>query len=93
MLTQRRDHQFAPLDSGSEIRNNLSISGSKDGSAIRAYVPYSTGRRAALKRGVTLIPHDQRCMPIEGVAREAQGQTHRALAAIGSGEGSNTRGL
>ncbi len=33
MLTQRRDHQFAPLDSGSEIRNNLSISGSKDGSS------------------------------------------------------------
>lgn len=56
------------------------------GSAIRAYVPHSTGRRAALKRGVTLIPHDQRCMPIEGVAREAQGQTHRVRAAIGSGE-------
>ncbi|ETV02790.1 hypothetical protein Q051_02737 [Pseudomonas aeruginosa BWHPSA046] len=33
MLTQRRDHQFASLDSGSEIRNNLSISGSKDGSS------------------------------------------------------------
>ncbi len=33
MLTQRLNHQFASLDSGSEIRNNLSISGSKDGSS------------------------------------------------------------
>uniref|UniRef100_UPI003D9CA3C3 hypothetical protein n=1 Tax=Pseudomonas aeruginosa TaxID=287 RepID=UPI003D9CA3C3 len=33
MLTQRLNHQFAALDSGSEIRNNLSISGSKDGSS------------------------------------------------------------
>ncbi len=65
----------------------------RHGSAPREQLPTSPGRRAALKRGVTLIPHDQRCMPIEGVAREAQGQTHRALAAIGSGEGNNTRGL
>lgn len=33
MLTQRLNHQFASLDSSSEIRNNLSISGSKDGSS------------------------------------------------------------
>ncbi|MFS4548520.1 hypothetical protein, partial [Pseudomonas aeruginosa] len=33
VLTQRLNHQFASLDSGSEIRNNLSISGSKDGSS------------------------------------------------------------
>lgn len=40
-----------------------------------------------------LVPHDLLRKPIEGAAREAQGQTHRVRAAIGSGEDSTTRGL
>lgn len=37
-----------------------------------------------------LVPHDLLRTPIEGAAREAQGQTHQVRAAIGSGEDSNT---
>ena len=44
-------------------------------------------------REITPSPHDLLRKPIEGAAREAQGQTHRVRAAIGSGEDSNTRGL
>ena len=38
-----------------------------------------------------LVPYDLLRKPIEGAAREAQGQTHRVRAAIGSGEDSTTR--
>lgn len=37
-------------------------------------------------REITPSPHDLLRKPIEGAAREAQGQTHRVRAAIGSGE-------
>lgn len=46
-----------------------------------------------MNREINLVPYDLLRMPIEGAAREAQGQTHLVRAAIGSGEDSTNRGL
>lgn len=39
-----------------------------------------------MSREINPVPYDLLRMPIEGAAREAQGQTHLVRAAIGSGK-------
>ena len=78
-----RATEKTPTGGTSQCRTKTSR---RHGSAPRANLPKSPGRRAAVNREINPVPYDLLRMPIEGAAREAQGQTHLVRAAIGSGE-------